>query len=44
MSASNRVLPIGILEKYKNKELKVSFTPGEYYLADYLNKNFPKNG
>jgi len=42
MSASNRVLPIGILEKYKNKELKVSFTPGEYYLADYLNKKLPE--
>ena len=38
----NRVLPLGILEKYKNKELKVPFTPGEYHLANYLNKKLPQ--
>ena len=42
MTVNNRVLPLGILEKYKNKELKVPFTPGEYHLANYLNKKLPQ--
>lgn len=42
MTTVNRVLPLGILEKYKNKELKVPFTPGEYHLANYLDKKLPK--
>ena len=42
MSNKERLFPIGILEKSKNNELKQNFEKGEFYLADYLNKNLPK--
>jgi len=43
MSNSERLFPIGILEKSKIKELNPDFEKGEFYLADYLNKKLPKD-
>ena len=40
MSNTERLFPIGILEKSKSKELIPNFEKGELYLADYLNKKF----
>ena len=42
MSDFERLFPIGILKKSRNKELKPDFEKGEFFLADYLNKNLPK--
>ena len=42
MSNTERLFPIGILEKSKSKELIPNFEKGEFYLADYLNKKLPK--
>ena len=42
MSNTERLYPIGILEKSKSKELIPNFEKGEFYLADYLNKKLPK--
>ena len=42
MSNVERLFPIGILEKSKNKELKPDFEKGEFFLANYLNKKLPK--
>ena len=42
MSDSERLFPIGILKKSRNRELKPDFEKGEFFLADYLNKNLPK--
>ena len=36
MAVSKRILPLGILEKFENNELKVPFTKGEYYLSKQL--------
>ncbi len=49
MTISKRVLPIGILEKFEKEEkifnakgqLEKAFTPGEYYLAKYLDEKLP---
>ena len=43
MSNTERLFPIGILEKSKIKELNPEFEKGEFYLAEYLNKNLPKD-
>ena len=43
MSNTERLFPIGILEKSKSKELIPNFEKGEFYLADYLNKKLPKD-
>ena len=42
MSDFERLFPIGILKKSRNRELKPDFEKGEFFLADYLNKNLPK--
>ncbi len=42
MSDFERLFPIGILRKSRNRELKPDFEKGEFFLADYLNKNLPK--
>ena len=42
MSNTERLFPIGILEKSKNNELNQNFERGEFYLADYLNKKLPQ--
>ena len=42
MSQSNRVLPLGILEKFENKQLKHKWEKSEYLLTKYLDKNLPK--
>ena len=47
MTTNKRVLPIGILEKYEKREkvfnakdeIEMPFTPGEYFLAKYLDEN-----
>ena len=41
MAVSKRILPLGILEKFENNELKVPFTPGEYYLSKQLDAKLP---
>ena len=42
MSNVERLFPVDILEKSKNKELKPDFEKGEFFLANYLNKKLPK--
>ena len=42
MSDFERLFPIGILKKSRKRELKPDFEKGEFFLADYLNKNLPK--
>ena len=41
MAVSKRILPLGILEKFENNELKVPFTKGEYYLSKQLDAKLP---
>ena len=41
MAVSKRILPLGILEKFENDELKVPFTKGEYYLSKQLDAKLP---
>ena len=41
MAISKRILPLGILEKFENNELKVPFTKGEYYLSKQLDAKLP---
>ena len=41
MAISKRILPLGILEKFENDELKVPFTKGEYYLSKQLDAKLP---
>ena len=41
MAVSKRILPLGILEKFENNELKVPFTNGEYYLSKQLDAKLP---
>ena len=41
MAVSKRILPLGILEKFENDELKVPFTNGEYYLSKQLDAKLP---
>ena len=40
MSNSERLFPIGILEKSKNNELDQNFERGEFYLAENYHHNY----
>ena len=50
MTSIDRVLPAGILKKFEEREeifnakgeQEMPFTPGEYYLAKYLDENLPE--